>query len=93
MTRVVSAGPICLSPHIWIARRALRNTGLASSRGGPVADTPKQSVFVSYSREDLVFATQLVLALRAVGFRVAIDHSELQGGEEWRDRLHLTANQ
>jgi hypothetical protein len=53
-----------------------------------VPDSAKQAIFVSYSRNDLGFATQLVYSLRAFGFKVAIDHSELQGGEEWRQRLH-----
>jgi hypothetical protein len=47
----------------------------------------KFKVFVSYAREDLVFADQLVDALKATGFEPLIDRNRMTGGEEFRDRL------
>jgi hypothetical protein len=46
-----------------------------------------QALFLSYSRDDLQFATQLSYSLRACGHKVSIDHSDLHGGEAWRSRL------
>jgi hypothetical protein len=47
----------------------------------------KFKVFVSYAREDLVFADQLVDALIATGFEPLIDRHRMTGGEEFRNRL------
>ena len=48
------------------------------------------SVFLSYSRNDLAIATQLIFSLEAFGFNVTVDHEGIKGGERWRDRLrHL----
>jgi hypothetical protein len=49
-------------------------------------DTEKLNVFISYSRDDLVFADQLVAALKAAGFATSIDRT-MPGGEEWQKRL------
>jgi hypothetical protein len=50
-------------------------------------DSLSQALFLSYSRDDLQFATQLSFSLRAFGHKVSIDHSDLHGGEAWRSRL------
>jgi hypothetical protein len=50
-------------------------------------DSVSQALFLSYSRDDLQFATQLSYSLRACGHKVSIDHSDLHGGEAWRARL------
>src|SRR5215510_16016228 len=44
-------------------------------------------VFVSYSRDDLEFADQLVAGLEACAFRPTIDREGISGGEDWRIRL------
>ena len=49
--------------------------------------TSKLKVFVSYSRDDIEFADQLVHALDACGFDPKIDRHEMTGGEEFRARL------
>src|SRR5262245_32448816 len=47
----------------------------------------KLKVFVSYSRDDLEFADQLVAALEAFGFEPLIDRHGIAGGEDWQKRL------
>ena len=44
-------------------------------------------VFVSYSRADVDFADQLVLALDDKGFETILDRHDMSGGENWRERL------
>ena len=44
-------------------------------------------VFVSYSRKDIQFADQLVMALEDNGFDPVIDHHDIAPGEAWRPRL------
>jgi len=47
----------------------------------------KLSVFISYSRDDLAFADQLVAALKLYGFDPTIDRHGISGGEAWQERL------
>jgi WD40 repeat protein len=56
-------------------------SGAAAARG------EKLRVFVSYSREDLDFADQLVAGLELCGFEPVIDRHGISGGEEWELRL------
>jgi hypothetical protein len=51
------------------------------------ADAGKLRVFISYSRDDLDFADQLVFGLELTGFDPAIDRKALSGGEAWQARL------
>lgn len=44
-------------------------------------------VFVSYSRVDVAFADQLVLALEDKGFVAILDRHDISGAENWRERL------
>ncbi len=44
-------------------------------------------VFVSYSRADVSFADQLVLALEDKGFEAILDRHDISGAENWRERL------
>ena len=44
-------------------------------------------VFVSYSRTDVVFTDQLVLALKDKGFEPILDRHEIDAGEDWQARL------
>jgi WD40 repeat protein len=44
-------------------------------------------VFVSYSRADVAFADQLVLALQDKGFEAILDRHDISGAENWRERL------
>jgi hypothetical protein len=50
-------------------------------------EAPKLKVFVSYSREDLEFADQLVAGLILWGFEPLIDRTGISGGEAWQERL------
>lgn len=47
----------------------------------------KLKVFVSYARDDLELADQLVAALRACGFEPLIDRQGISAGEDWQKRL------
>ena len=47
----------------------------------------KLKVFVSYSRDDLEFADQLVAALDAFDFDLLIDRQGISAGEDWQRRL------
>jgi WD40 repeat protein len=47
----------------------------------------KLKVFVSYSRDDLGFAEQVVLALKERGFDPLIDRENIDAAEEWEKRL------
>jgi hypothetical protein len=72
-------------------------SGPASRKSGDVAppqasrpDSPdkgKLRVFISYSRDDLRFADQVVAALHVCGFECFIDREGISGGEDWKRRL------
>lgn len=47
----------------------------------------KLGVFISYSRDDLVFADQLDATLKIGGFDTRIDRTGIHGGEKWELRL------
>ena len=47
----------------------------------------KLKVFISYSRQDLTSADELVAALEENGFEVIIDRRDLPYGEEWQAEL------
>ena len=51
------------------------------------ATSAKLNVFVSYSRDDLEFADQLAIALKATGFDASIDHESISAAEAWERRL------
>ena len=53
----------------------------------PVDATNKPKVFVSYSRDDLEFADQLVAFLEWQGFQTVIDRIGIHGAENWEERL------
>jgi formylglycine-generating enzyme required for sulfatase activity len=55
----------------------------AQSNGRPA----KAKVFISYSRKDMAFADRIEAALKARGFAVAIDRSEIYAFEEWWKRI------
>jgi hypothetical protein len=44
-------------------------------------------VFISYSRADKAFASDLVLGLAACGFAPYIDRADIAAGEDWEKRL------
>jgi hypothetical protein len=48
---------------------------------------PKAKVFISYSRDDIDFADQLVTALEAFNFVPLIDRHSIPGGEDWKAQL------
>lgn len=56
-----------------------------------VSQTPQGNdrarVFLSYSRQDVQFADQLVVALGACNFDPIIDREGIAGGEDWKRRL------
>lgn len=45
------------------------------------------SVFISYSRDDIVFADQLDAVLGLHGFTTTLDRSGISGGEDWKEKL------
>jgi hypothetical protein len=47
----------------------------------------KAKVFISYSRDDINFADQLVAALEGTGFDPLIDRHRIPGGEDWKAQL------
>jgi hypothetical protein len=47
----------------------------------------KAKVFISYSRDDIAFADQLVAALESFGFDLLIDRQSIPGGEDWKVQL------
>ena len=51
--------------------------------------TERLRVFISYSRDDLEFADQLVAALDLTGFDVTIDRHGITGGEDFQRRLGM----
>ena len=55
--------------------------------GRMTSNAEQLRVFVSYSRDDLDFADQLVIGLEFAGFAPSIDRSGISGGEDWRLRL------
>ena len=63
----------------------------AAAGGGQLStasqEASKLKVFVSYSREDLEFADQLVAGLILCGFEPLIDRTGISGGEAWQERL------
>lgn len=58
--------------------------GMAGS-GEKAGDGAK--IFVSYSRDDVAFADQLVAALDHLRYRPIIDRHEAHGGDDWKKRL------
>ena len=44
-------------------------------------------VFVSYSRDDVAFADQLVIGLESLGFDPILDRHDIDAAENWRERL------
>lgn len=44
-------------------------------------------VFVSYSRSDVSFTDQLVLALKDKGYSPVLDRSDIDAAEKWKERL------
>jgi hypothetical protein len=57
-----------------------------SSNPGPEAE-PKAKVFISYSRKDMGFADNVEAALKARGFEVLIDRTEIYAFEDWWRRI------
>lgn len=55
------------------------------SQGAPTREAIR--VFISYSRADHVFATDLLAGLEACGFEAYIDKEDIAPGEPWQDRL------
>lgn len=51
------------------------------------AVSERLKVFVSYSRSDIDFADQLVLALADKGFEPLLDRHDIDAAEKWKDRL------
>ncbi len=47
----------------------------------------KTTVFISYSRDDLVFADQLDAVLKFHDFATTLDRHGISGGEDWKRRL------
>jgi WD40 repeat protein len=61
--------------------------GAQDSGSTVLAGTDQLKVFISYSRDDLEFADQLVAALKLCGFVPTLDRHSISGGEAWKQRL------
>ena len=62
------------------------STGHNSERNSP-RPTKTLSVFISYSRSDVVFVTDLADRLREAGCKVWHDISQLRGGQTWASEI------
>lgn len=60
---------------------------VASVAFGAAGIEDRMKVFVSYSRDDVDFADQLVLALEDRGFQPILDRHSIDAAENWRERL------
>lgn len=49
----------------------------------------KLGVFISYSRDDIAFADQLVATLELAGFAPTIDRVGIHGAENWEEKLKV----
>ena len=81
----------------------LQRTGVAASAGGIVVQNVQQpaapgtaatgfgdgklKVFISYSRRDAAFASELLTGLEIAGFEPFLDTHDIAPGEPWEDRL------
>lgn len=65
------------------ARASVGHHQQGTTRAAPA----KLRVFISYSREDLAFADQLVVGLELTGFEPTLDRHGISGGEAWERRL------
>lgn len=50
------------------------------------------SIFISYSKTDTEFVKRLEADLKAHGFATWVDHSELQGGQQWLDEIQTAVD-
>jgi len=50
--------------------------------------SPYSKVFLSYSHEDKQIAAKLAERLRALSFRVWLDHEQLSPGTDWQERIN-----
>jgi len=66
-----------------VARPSADGDGHSSGQ----SDDAKLRVFISYSRDDLDFADQLVAGLELCGFDPTLDRQGIYGGEDWQRRL------
>ncbi len=57
------------------------------SKQNSPASPDRMKVFVSYSRVDVDFTDQLVLALEDKGFETILDRHDIDAGENWQERL------
>lgn len=62
-------------------------TRVATTERDSVGAERRIKVFVSYSRADKAFASDLVLGLAACGFAPYIDRQDIAPGEDWERRL------
>jgi hypothetical protein len=67
-----------------VAKPRPSTAGIAARLG---EEQTKPRVFVSYSRDDLEFADQLVIGLEFAGFAPTLDRHGISGGEGWQPRL------
>lgn len=64
-----------------------RASGRQGQQGATASAPGKLRVFISYSRDDLAFADQLVAGLDLCGFEPTLDRHGISGGEAWERRL------
>lgn len=86
---------LAFTPHLWLnpqpivaatgAGAMVEGARPADKRVSP--DAGQLRVFISYSRDDLDFADQLVVGLELTGFDATIDRQGISGGEDFQRRL------
>lgn len=54
---------------------------------GAVEQAERMKAFVSYSRDDVAFADQLVIGLEHLGFKAILDRHDIDAAENWKQRL------
>lgn len=82
----------CLQLRIWAHSTVAistgkHNLGMGDDMSDMTAAAARAKIFVSYSRADIDFADQLVLALDDRGFAPLLDRHDIDAAEKWQERL------
>jgi formylglycine-generating enzyme required for sulfatase activity len=70
-----------------------QGTAMAADAAPAPIQQPKAKIFISYSRKNLSFADRLEAALKARGFEVLIDRTDIYAFEDWWKRIQSLIEQ
>lgn len=87
MTDRLRSADIPIPPNVGLDQQSTGNSASADKDKLVPTEAGKLRVFISYARDDLDFADQLVPALDLTGFDTTLDRHGISGGEEWKRRL------